>query len=187
VSCRFWFPDYLFTSLSTFAFITWIVPNNQKGEPRWSSVFCPRPPLTFLDPFAFLPSQYRCASSCSQHALRDELGSRTPPHHLRLDPDHVPSFPVPFLSLLRDGTDDSAPLHRYESAPLTTPFYVTVKFAPHFLPSFSTKLISWICLRSCFAAIVIFYIFVGPILYYKNVWNSAQYVFDMFLPVFRPS
>jgi hypothetical protein len=26
----FWFPDYIWTSLSTFAFITWIVPNNQK-------------------------------------------------------------------------------------------------------------------------------------------------------------
>lgn len=26
----FWFPDYLWTSLSTFAFITWIWPNNQK-------------------------------------------------------------------------------------------------------------------------------------------------------------
>lgn len=26
----FWLPDYLFTSLSTFAFITWIFPHNQK-------------------------------------------------------------------------------------------------------------------------------------------------------------
>ncbi|KAH8736353.1 OPT oligopeptide transporter protein-domain-containing protein [Ilyonectria robusta] len=26
----FWFPDYLWTSLGTFAFITWIVPHNQK-------------------------------------------------------------------------------------------------------------------------------------------------------------
>ncbi|KAJ5527623.1 hypothetical protein N7513_011782 [Penicillium frequentans] len=26
----FWFPDYIWTSLSTFAFITWIFPNNQK-------------------------------------------------------------------------------------------------------------------------------------------------------------
>lgn len=26
----FWFPDYIWTSLSTFAFITWIVPHNQK-------------------------------------------------------------------------------------------------------------------------------------------------------------
>ncbi len=26
----FWFPDYIWTSTSTFAFITWIVPNNQK-------------------------------------------------------------------------------------------------------------------------------------------------------------
>ncbi|KAJ5607526.1 hypothetical protein N7537_004145 [Penicillium hordei] len=26
----FWFPDYIWTSLSTFAFVTWIAPNNQK-------------------------------------------------------------------------------------------------------------------------------------------------------------
>lgn len=26
----FWFPDYIWTSLSTFAFITWLAPNNQK-------------------------------------------------------------------------------------------------------------------------------------------------------------
>lgn len=26
----FWFPDYLWTSLGTFAFVTWIVPHNQK-------------------------------------------------------------------------------------------------------------------------------------------------------------
>lgn len=26
----FWFPDYIWTSLSTFAFITYIVPHNQK-------------------------------------------------------------------------------------------------------------------------------------------------------------
>lgn len=26
----FWFPDYIWTSLSTFAFITWIFPKNQK-------------------------------------------------------------------------------------------------------------------------------------------------------------
>lgn len=26
----FWFPDYIWTSLSTFAFITWIFPNSQK-------------------------------------------------------------------------------------------------------------------------------------------------------------
>jgi hypothetical protein len=28
----FWFPDYIWTSLSTFAFITWIVPHNQKAN-----------------------------------------------------------------------------------------------------------------------------------------------------------
>lgn len=26
----FWFPDYIWTSLSTFAFVTWIAPHNQK-------------------------------------------------------------------------------------------------------------------------------------------------------------
>lgn len=27
---NFWFPDFLWTSLSTFAFVTWIAPHNQK-------------------------------------------------------------------------------------------------------------------------------------------------------------
>lgn len=26
----FWFPDYIFQALSSFAFVTWIAPNNQK-------------------------------------------------------------------------------------------------------------------------------------------------------------
>lgn len=37
-------------------------------------------------------------------------------------------------------------------SPLTTPFYITC---------------------NAFAVVVLFYIFLSPILYYKNVWNSA--------------
>ncbi|KAJ9094171.1 hypothetical protein QFC19_008021 [Naganishia cerealis] len=40
----------------------------------------------------------------------------------------------------------------YAGNPLTTPFYITA---------------------NCFAVIVIFYLFVAPILYYSNVWNSG--------------
>lgn len=40
----------------------------------------------------------------------------------------------------------------YAGIPLTTPFYITC---------------------NAFAVVVIFYIFLSPILYYANVWNSA--------------
>lgn len=40
----------------------------------------------------------------------------------------------------------------YAGQPLMTPFYITA---------------------NCFAVVVIFYLFLSPILYYKNVWNSA--------------
>ncbi|GAA6040556.1 hypothetical protein JCM8097_005462 [Rhodosporidiobolus ruineniae] len=44
----------------------------------------------------------------------------------------------------------------YAGAPLTTPWYVTA---------------------NCWAAIAIFYLFLGPILYYSNVWNAAHLPF----------
>jgi len=40
----------------------------------------------------------------------------------------------------------------YAGTPLTTPFYIT---------------------RNAFAVVVFFYLFLAPILYYSNVWNSA--------------
>jgi hypothetical protein len=43
----------------------------------------------------------------------------------------------------------------YAGTPLTTPFYVTC---------------------NAFAVVVLFYLFLSPILYYSNVWNSAEYV-----------
>lgn len=40
----------------------------------------------------------------------------------------------------------------YAGTPLTTPFYITC---------------------NAFAVVVLFYLFLSPILYYTNVWNSA--------------
>lgn len=40
----------------------------------------------------------------------------------------------------------------YAGSPLITPFYITA---------------------NCFAVVVIFYLFLSPILYYNNVWNSG--------------
>jgi hypothetical protein len=40
----------------------------------------------------------------------------------------------------------------YAGTPLTTPFYITC---------------------NAFAVVVFFYLFLAPILYYSNVWNSA--------------
>lgn len=37
----FWFPDYIWTSLSTFAFVTWIAPNNQKVNTIFGVSFTP--------------------------------------------------------------------------------------------------------------------------------------------------
>ncbi|KAF7904010.1 hypothetical protein EAF00_001344 [Botryotinia globosa] len=90
----FWFPDYLWTSLSTFAFITWIVPKNQVVN----TIF----------------------------GMNSGLG---------------------LLSVSFDWTQTT-----YAGTPLTTPFYIT---------------------RNAFAVVVIFYLFLSPILYYSNVWNSA--------------
>ncbi|BGP17729.1 hypothetical protein JCM10213_005310 [Rhodosporidiobolus nylandii] len=94
----FWFPDYIWTSLSTFAFLTWIWPKNQKVNTLFG--------------------------------MNSGLGL----------------LPITF-----DWTQIT-----YAGAPLTTPFYVSA---------------------NCWAAIAIFYLFVGPILYYKNVWNSAHLPF----------
>ncbi|GAA5888550.1 hypothetical protein JCM6882_008993 [Rhodosporidiobolus microsporus] len=89
----FWFPDYLFQALSTFAFATWIAPNNQKVN----TIFGMSSGLGLL-PITFDWSQITQAGQ-----------------------------------------------------PLTTPFYVSA---------------------NCWAAIAIFYLFLGPIFYYKGIWNS---------------
>ncbi|GAA5902112.1 hypothetical protein JCM8208_002479 [Rhodotorula glutinis] len=98
----FWFPDYLFTALSSFAFITWIWPNSQKVN----AIF----------------------------GMNSGLGL----------------LPISF-----DWTQIT-----YAGQPLTTPFYVSA---------------------NCFAAIVLFYLLAGPLIYYKNVWNSG------YLPVLSSS
>ncbi|CAD0041770.1 unnamed protein product, partial [Aureobasidium pullulans] len=90
----FWFPDYIWTSLSTFAFITWIFPKNQKVN----TIF----------------------------GMNSGLGL----------------LPISF-----DWTQIN-----YAGTPLTTPFYITC---------------------NAFAVVVLFYLFLSPILYYTNVWNSA--------------
>ncbi|KAL8286132.1 hypothetical protein RQP46_004620 [Phenoliferia psychrophenolica] len=90
----FWFPDYLCTCLSSFAFLTWIWPKNQ----RVNAIF----------------------------GMSSGIGL----------------LPISF-----DWTVIS-----YAGAPLTTPFYVTA---------------------NCFASVLLFFVFIGPIFYYTNVWNSA--------------
>ncbi|QSZ35659.1 hypothetical protein DSL72_006781 [Monilinia vaccinii-corymbosi] len=90
----FWFPDYLWTSLSTFSFITWIVPHNQIVNTLFG--------------------------------MNSGLGL----------------LPISF-----DWTQIN-----YAGNPLVTPFYITC---------------------NAFATVVIFYLFLSPILYYTNVWNSA--------------
>ncbi|KAK6203813.1 hypothetical protein LQW54_008727 [Pestalotiopsis sp. IQ-011] len=90
----FWFPDYLWTSLSTFAFITWIVPKNQKVN----TIF----------------------------GMNSGLG---------------------LLPISLDWTQIN-----YAGYPLVTPFYITC---------------------NAFAVVVIFFLFLSPILYYNNVWYSA--------------
>ncbi|KAJ5221548.1 uncharacterized protein N7469_010435 [Penicillium citrinum] len=90
----FWFPDYIWTSLSTFAFITWIFPNNQKVN----TIF----------------------------GMNSGLG---------------------LLPISLDWTQIN-----YAGFPLTTPFYITC---------------------NAFAVVVLFYLFLSPILYYSNVWYSA--------------
>ncbi|KIR43930.1 OPT family small oligopeptide transporter [Cryptococcus deuterogattii 99/473] len=90
----FWFPDYIWTSLSTFAFITWIVPHNQKVN----TIF----------------------------GMNSGLGL----------------LPISF-----DWTQIN-----YAGFPLTTPFYITC---------------------NAFAVVVFFYLFLSPILYYKNIWYSS--------------
>ncbi|KAE8152078.1 OPT superfamily oligopeptide transporter [Aspergillus avenaceus] len=90
----FWFPDYIWTSLSSFAFITWIVPHNQVVNTLFG--------------------------------MNSGLG---------------------LLPISIDWTEII-----YAGSPLTTPFYITC---------------------NAFATIVIFYFLIAPILYYKNVWNSA--------------
>ncbi|KAF2718410.1 OPT superfamily oligopeptide transporter [Polychaeton citri CBS 116435] len=90
----FWFPDYIWTSLSTFAFVTWIAPHNQKVN----AIF----------------------------GMNSGLG---------------------LLPISIDWTQIN-----YAGFPLTTPFYVTC---------------------NAFAVVVFFYLFLSPILYYSNVWESA--------------
>ncbi|TYJ55061.1 OPT family small oligopeptide transporter [Cryptococcus floricola] len=91
----YWFPDYIWTSLSTFAFATWIAPNNQKVN----TIF----------------------------GMNSGLG---------------------LLPISLDWTQIT-----YAGQPLTTPFYITC---------------------NAFATIVIFYLFLSPILYYKDVWYSGH-------------
>lgn len=90
----FWFPDYIWTSLSTFAFVTWIAPHNQKVN----TIF----------------------------GMNSGLGL----------------LPISF-----DWTQIN-----YAGSPLITPFYITC---------------------NAFAVVVLFYLFLSPILYYSNVWQSA--------------
>lgn len=90
----FWFPDYLWTSLGTFAFVTWIAPHNQKVN----TIF----------------------------GMNSGLG---------------------LLPISIDWTQIT-----YAGTPLTTPFYITC---------------------NAFAVVVLFYLFLSPILYYTNVWQSA--------------
>ncbi|KAJ7632953.1 OPT oligopeptide transporter [Roridomyces roridus] len=89
----YWFPDYIFQALSSFAFLTWIAPDNQKVN----TIF----------------------------GMQSGIGL----------------IPISF-----DWTVIS-----FAGAPLTTPFHVTA---------------------NCYAAIVIFYLIVAPILYYTGVWYS---------------
>ncbi|KAJ5529204.1 hypothetical protein N7527_002597 [Penicillium freii] len=90
----FWFPDYIWTSLSTFAFVTWIAPNNQKVN----TIF----------------------------GMNSGLG---------------------LIPISIDWTQIN-----YAGFPLMTPFYITC---------------------NAFAVVVLFYLFLSPILYYTNVWYSA--------------
>lgn len=90
----FWFPDYIWTSLGTFAFVTWIFPRSQ----RVNTLF----------------------------GMSSGLG---------------------LLPLSLDWTQIN-----YAGYPLTTPFYITC---------------------NAFAVVVVFYLFLSPILYYSNVWYSA--------------
>ncbi|KJR86061.1 oligopeptide transporter [Sporothrix schenckii 1099-18] len=90
----FWFPDYIWTSLGTFAFVTWIAPHNQKVN----TIF----------------------------GMSSGLG---------------------LLPLSIDWTQIN-----FAGFPLMTPFYITC---------------------NAFAVVVLFYLFLSPILYYANVWNSA--------------
>ncbi|KAF4764871.1 hypothetical protein N7455_004899 [Penicillium solitum] len=90
----FWFPDYIWTSLSTFAFVTWIAPTNQKVN----TIF----------------------------GMNSGLG---------------------LIPISIDWTQIN-----YAGYPLMTPFYITC---------------------NAFAVVVLFYLFLSPILYYTNVWYSA--------------
>ncbi|RAH72932.1 OPT superfamily oligopeptide transporter [Aspergillus aculeatinus CBS 121060] len=90
----YWFPDYIWTSLSTFAFATWIAPKNQKVN----TIF----------------------------GMNSGLG---------------------LIPISLDWTQIN-----YAGYPLMTPFYITC---------------------NAFAVVVFFYLFLSPILYYTNVWNSA--------------
>jgi len=107
----FWFPDYIWTSLSTFAFITWIFPNNQKVNT------------------IFGVSIFSCPAS-----MEIELTSQM-------------NSGLGLLPISLDWTQIN-----YAGFPLTTPFYITC---------------------NAFAVVVLFYLFLSPILYYSNVWYSA--------------
>ncbi|KAK1765150.1 glutathione transporter 1 [Phialemonium atrogriseum] len=101
----FWFPDYIWTSLGTFAFVTWIFPHNQKVN----TIFGMNSGLGLL-PLSIDWTQITYANSAG--------------------------------------------------SPLTTPFYITC---------------------NAFAVVVLFYLFLSPILYYTNVWYSG------FLPLLSSS
>jgi hypothetical protein len=112
----FWFPDFIWTSLSAFAFITWLVPHNQKVNAIFG--------VSDIDTRPWEYKWYQLTLSDFQ--MNSGLGL----------------LPISF-----DWTQIN-----YAGTPLTTPFYVTC---------------------NAFAVVVIFYLFLAPILYYSNVWNSA--------------
>lgn len=91
----FWFPDYLFTALSSFAFITWIVPNNQKVN----AIFGVRPLSPTLPPVERQPSRRTEDLTFLPPQMNSGLGL----------------LPISF-----DWTQIS-----YAGQPLTTPFYVS--------------------------------------------------------------
>lgn len=112
----FWFPDFIWTSLSAFAFITWLVPHNQKVNAIFG--------VSDIDTRPWEYKWYQLTLSDFQ--MNSGLGL----------------LPISF-----DWTQIN-----YAGTPLTTPFYVTC---------------------NAFAVVVLFYLFLAPILYYSNVWNSA--------------
>jgi hypothetical protein len=72
----FWFPDFIWTSLSAFAFITWLVPHNQKVN----AIFGVGSRITVRE---------ICMMSANMECFTDELRPRSAPHQFRLDTDQL--------------------------------------------------------------------------------------------------